>query len=76
MNSWEIIKQEMTRNSQPGTLGRSADLNQCGDLFVKLMHNLTDKEVSVESMNKDEEVREAILNRRGIEEMKKAGVLS
>lgn len=56
-------------------MGRSMELNDCCDLFVKIMHNLTDKEESVKSMNADDEVRDAILSRRGIEELRSAGVL-
>lgn len=75
MNSWEIIKAELTKKSRPKTMGRNIEMNQCGDLFVRLMHNLNDREAATESMNKDDECRAAILSRRGIEEIREAGVL-
>jgi len=75
MNSWEIIKAELTRKSQPGTMGRNIEMNQCAELYVRLMHNLTDQEAATESMNKDDECREGLLARRDIEELRKAGVL-
>ena len=75
MNTYEIIKQQMTKKSRPGTMGRSMELNDCCDLFVRIMHNITDKEESVKTMNADDEVREALLARRGIEELRSAGVL-
>lgn len=75
MNTYEIIKQQMTKKSQPGTMGRSVELNDCCDLFVRIMHNLTDKGESVKTLNADDEVREALLARRGIEELRGAGVL-
>ena len=56
-------------------MGRSMELNDCCDLFVRIMHNITDKEESVKTMNADDEVREALLARRGIEELRSAGVL-
>ena len=76
MNSWEIIKTESTKNSQPKTFGRSIEINLAANLFVKIMHNLTDKDVAKKSMNEDMEVRDALLARRGIEDFRKAGVLS
>ena len=75
MNSWEIIKQELTKKSRPGTMGRNIEMNQCAELFVRLMHNLTDSEAATESMNKDDECRDGLLARRGIEELREAGVL-
>ena len=75
MNTYEIIKQQMTKKSRHGTMGRSMELNDCCDLFVRIMHNITDKEESVKTMNADDEVRDAILSRRGIEELRSAGVL-
>jgi hypothetical protein len=75
MNTYEIIKQQMTKKSRPGTMGRSMELNDCCDLFVRIMHNITDKEESVKTMNADDEAREALLARRGIEELRSAGVL-
>ena len=75
MNSWEIIKQELTKKSRPGTLGRNIDMNQCAELYVRLMHNLTDREAATESMNKDDECRDGLLARRGIKELREAGVL-
>lgn len=76
MNSWEIIKAELTKKSRPGTMGRNIDMNQCAELYVKIMHNLTDEKAATESMNKDGECREGILARNGIEELRKAGVLT
>lgn len=75
-NSWEIIKAELIKKSRPKTLGRSIEINQAAELFVKLMYNLTDREAAVESMNRDEEVKDALMNRDGIEELRMAGVLS
>lgn len=75
MNTYEIIKQQMTKKSRPGTMGRSMELNDCCDLFVRIMHNLTDKDESVKTMNADDEARDALLSKRGIEELRAAGVL-
>lgn len=75
MNTWEILKKELTKSSRPDTMGRNIDVNSCATLFVKIMHNLTDREESVKSMNSDEEVKNALLARRGIQELQKAGVL-
>lgn len=75
MNSWEIIKEQFTRDSTPKTLGRSIAVNQAAELFVRLMPNLTDREAATELMNKDEEVRNALVHRRGIEELREAGVI-
>ena len=76
MNSWEIIKNELTKTSKPKTFGRSIDINLAANLFVKIMHNLTDKDVAKKSMSEDMEVRDALLARRGIEDFRKAGILS
>lgn len=76
MDSWEIIKSELTKTSKPKTFGRSIDINLAADLFVKIMYNLTDQDIAKKSMNEDMEVRDAILARRGIEDFRKAGVLS
>lgn len=75
MNSWEIIKTELTKTSSPKTLGRSIGVNLAADLFVKIMYNLTDQDIAKKSMNEDMEVRDAILARRGIEDFRKAGIL-
>ena len=76
MNSWQIIKTELTKNSKPKTFGRSVDINLAADLFVKLMHSsLVDKDAAIKSMNEDMEVRDAILARCGIEDFRRAGVL-
>ena len=56
-------------------MGRNIEMNQCAELFVRLMHNLTDREAATESMNKDDECRDGLLARRGIEELREAGVL-
>jgi hypothetical protein len=76
MSTYEIMKAEMTKDSRPGTMGRNMDINACCDLFVKIMNNLVDKDESVASMNTDNEVRTAILNRKGIDDLRAAGVLS
>lgn len=75
VTSWEIIKEELTSKSRPGTIGRNIEMNQCAELYVRLMHNLTDREAATESMNKDDECREAILARPGIQELREAGVV-
>lgn len=75
MNSWEIIKSELTKTSKPGTMGRNIEVNQCAELFIKLMWNLNDREAATESMNKDEECREALVSRSGIEELRKTGII-
>jgi hypothetical protein len=75
MNSWEIIKEELTKKSRPGTMGRNIEMNQCAELYVRLMPNLADREAATESMNKDDECRAALLARSGIDELRKAGVL-
>jgi hypothetical protein len=74
-NSWEIIKEELTKKSTPGTMGRHIDINTCAELYVRLMHNLNDQAAASESMNKDDECRQGILARKGIEELRKSGVL-
>ncbi len=75
-NSWQIIKEELTKNSRPDTMGRCIDLNKCGNLFVKLMYNLKDQEKATKSMNEDGEMKMALLNQKGINELREAGVLS
>lgn len=75
MNSWEIIKQELTKTSRPGTMGRHIDMNLCGDLFVRLRHKLNDQEEATKSMNQDDECRAALLQRRNIKELREAGII-
>lgn len=60
MNSWEIIKHELTKGSRPGTFGRAVAMKQCADLFINLSEKLNDREAATESFNKDQEVSEAI----------------
>lgn len=75
MNSWEIIKNEFVYDSKPQTLKRNIVVNQAASLFIRLRHLLVDKDAAVDCLNKDEEVREAILAKAGIDELRKAGVL-
>ena len=74
MNSWEILKAELTKTSQPGTMGRAVDLNRCGLVFVCLRDKLTDYAEAEEAMNADEEVREAIKLYPTIEELRNFGL--
>ena len=76
MNTFQIMKAMLTEDSEPGTMGRSIDVNKCCELFVAIMYNLKDKDEAVASMNADEDVRRALLARNGIKELKAAGVLS
>ncbi len=75
-NSWEIIKSVLVKNSRPQTMGRNIEINQCSDLFVELMNHLIDKNAAVQVFNDDSEVKDAIIARKGIEELRKAGILS
>ena len=74
MNSWEIIKAEMAK-SRPGTMGRNIEVNRCGRLFVALERNLTDREAATESMNNDDECRQAVAAGPAIRELREAGVI-
>jgi hypothetical protein len=75
MNSWEIIKTELTKKSRPNTVGRNIELIQCSDLFMSLNYNLTDRDESLNAFNDDMEVRESLINRKGILELQKAGIM-
>lgn len=75
MDSWNIIKNELIKKSQPKTTGRDIVLNQCADLFIKLRNKLVDKTIATEEFNKDDELRSALINREGIEELRKSGVI-
>lgn len=75
MNTWQIIKTELTRDSRAGTLGRSVDINLASDLFLKLLPHIKDEDEAKASFNLGEEVREALLNRRGIKELQAAGII-
>lgn len=76
MNSWEIIKNKFIDDSKPQTLKRNIVVNQAASLFVSLRHCLSDYEIAVATFNKDDEVKDALLARAGIDELRKAGVLS
>lgn len=75
MNTWEIMKKEFSKNSRPETMGRDMDINNCAHLFIKIMHNLKDREESIRVFNDDSEVKNAIISSVGIQELKEAGVL-
>ena len=75
MNSWEIIKSELTKKSRPKTVGRNIDMVQCAELYVKLMHKLIDRDAATESMNKDDECREGLIMRRSLKGLQDAGVI-
>jgi hypothetical protein len=75
MNSWEIIKNKFIDDSKPQTLKRNIVVNQAASLFISLRHCLSDYEIAVSAFNKDGEVRDAILAKAGIDELRKAGVL-
>lgn len=76
MNSWEIIKTELTKKTRLGTIGRNIEIIKCAELFVKILHNLTDKEVAMESMNNDDECRKSLLALPIIKELTEIGVIS
>jgi hypothetical protein len=76
MNTWEIIKNELTRKSKPGTFGRDIDVNIAADVFFKIKQNLKDEGASMEAFNSDDEVRKAILCRKSIDELYDAGIIS
>ncbi len=76
-NSWLIIKTYFTKDSTEGSFGYLRQLNNASDLFIQLTHNsLVDKEESIKCFNEDKEVMDAILARRGLDELKDAGVIS
>ena len=70
MNSWNIIREYMIADTRPGTLGRMRRINEAGDLFVRVKHLLVDAEVATTALNADSEVRDALLSRRDIEELR------
>ena len=75
MNSWEIIKANIVKGYRPGTMGRNIAMSQCAELYIALRHLLCDEEKSTSALNADEEVREALMNSRVIQELRDAGVI-
>lgn len=77
MNSWKIIKQHFIRDTRSATVGRSRELNSAADLFVDLLDNesFSDQDAAKNAFNADDEVGEALLARKGLSELKKAGIL-
>ena len=75
MNSWQIIKQELTKDNKPNSLGSDIVLKQCARLFVSLEGILTDYDTAVQDMNQDMELREALLTHNHVETLRKEGVI-
>jgi len=73
MNSWEIIRKELTKDTKPGTMGRMIALNLCSDLFIKLLAKLNDIYEATITLDADEEMREALLKWKSIEESERQG---
>ena len=75
MNSWQIIKTALTKDSRPKTFGYTCKVNEAAELLITLRGYLKDAKESIEAFNHDDEVRDAILSRGEIKEMKDAGII-
>lgn len=68
MNSWEIIKKEMTRpTTKPGTTGELVDASNASRVYMALREKLRDKEKADAAFNADELVTKALLSRKFLE---------
>jgi len=76
MNSWEQMRDFFTVGTTPNTLGRLKKLNDCARLFIRIRTHLKDETIATESLNNDNEVRDALLNDAAINELKKDGVIN
>lgn len=75
--SWEIIKQYFVKlqKARVGSFGYQIALNEAIDLFMSLHDNLTDKEESLKAFNADDEVGQALLLKKDIQDFKDAGII-
>jgi len=74
MSSWKIIKTWVV-NGRPGTVGHITDTLKACDLFLSLENKLKDWPDASKDFDEDSDVTNALLNRRGILDMKEAGIL-
>lgn len=63
MNSWEILKEELTKGTRLDTTQRVMYINQASKLFIKLRAVLSDFDIATKSFNADEEVGDALRRR-------------
>ena len=69
MNSWQKIREYFTEGTKPGSMGEQMALVKASNLYRKLVDNLTDKILSTDSFNVDEDLRVALFNRQHIEQI-------
>lgn len=62
MNSWEIIKEALTKESRPGSVGWEIQAIKAAELFLKLQPQLRDWYEAASDFNADERVRQALIN--------------
>ena len=73
MNSWEIIKQEVTKGREPDTLYYSVAINLGGQIFIGLQHHLKDWKKAAAAFNTDAEVAKALTALPLIRELRTCG---
>ena len=69
MNTWKKIKEVITKDSVPNSLGYSKKLILAADLFMVILNDLKNKKAAEKEFNEDSELTAALLNRGGIEEL-------
>ena len=69
MNSWQIIREYFCKGTRPGSMGEEIALVKASKLFIKLKDHLTDRIISTDSVNADEDLRVALFNRQYIEQI-------
>ena len=76
MNSWEIIKEQMTRKEYAaGSFGRLMQVNDAADMLIALSDNLKDQDAALDLFNADEEVIKAASTRGMREKLRDTGVI-
>ena len=70
-NTWEVLKEQMTKGKTPRSSGYVMALNRASDLFVALQTEdlICDSVQAVVAFNDDRELTSAILQRKQLEEL-------
>lgn len=64
MNSWEIVKEELTKDAMPNSIGYTMDVNKAAKIFIKLKDVLNDFDIAVKTFNADAQVGKALRQKR------------
>ena len=70
MTSWEIIKNNFTRDAKVGTVGYLFQISNAINMFESIKNNLKDSVISQKQFNNDKDVYKVSINKKTLDNLK------